>query len=452
MNSIERLTSLLELPRESLETPEVMASIRTILEQDEAARDHYVHWCAFEVGLHRALGGDDVNRSAIVSQVRQQQRRSIIQFWTCSLIASFMLFLGGRFWIFQVQNSNRYEEAPRLSGLWETPGESETADGARQRFPLVRAGDRLRVPGGRFLIHFDSGAIVSSSGTVDLEIINGWELYVHHGTVCVQVPPRAHGFRVNTDSAQIVDLGTLFGVHVDREGVTDIQVMEGEIEVQAGGSTQRVSVLSGEARRIHKGESIQTDTSNTNNLFTQSLPSLLGISQISGKVQVMTPPPKSVRPLELVSDGTAFLFQERALVDIQQPLQLQASEPGTYDKANLPGQVILPVGTPVSTFLLHTQTSKNSPVDGVIRFDRPILGFAMQETILEETDREFGHPEVLYPDAQSIKNIPGGRGAIFGEGTDTITVSSDRRVIRFKLSCSSKQKAIDQIRIFLKHH
>src|SRR5690606_35200367 len=85
MNSSERLTTLLELPRESLETPEVISSIRTILEQDEDALQHYVRWCAFEVGLHRALGGEEVNQSSIVSQVRRQQRQSTIWFWVGSL-------------------------------------------------------------------------------------------------------------------------------------------------------------------------------------------------------------------------------------------------------------------------------------------------------------------------------------------------------------------------------
>lgn len=447
MNSVERLNTLLELPRESLETPEVISLIRAILDRDEEARQHYIRWCAFEVGLHRALGGENVDRSAIVSQIQRQQRQATTRFLTCSLIVSVLLFLGGRFWISRVEFSNRYQEALRIVGLWETPGETGAAEGGQRRFPLIRAGDRRQIPGGRFLIHFDSGAIASCVGSVDLEIVNGWELYVHRGNVCVQVPPRAHGFRVNTDSAQIVDLGTLFGVQADSWGTTEVHVISGRVQV-APQDSPPFEIASGRACRVNCSTQVNEKIAANADTFSSQLSSLAGVASLSGQVRFLSKPPASVSIQDFVTDETGWLFKERTGVTLTAPLAVGRPKPGIYT-TNRPKIVDLPAGTTVSSYLIHVEGSDGTSVEGIVTFDQPILGFIFSTAYLDETDLLLGLPEVVYPSAEPSKARNSSRGTL--EQLDLLEVLPDRRTIRVKMSHRGEGSGLDQLRILTRN-
>ena len=44
---------------------------------------------------------------------------------------------------------------------------------------------------------------------------------------CETVPPGAEGFRVDTPSAQVVDLGTAFGIEQFADGTSKVSVFDG---------------------------------------------------------------------------------------------------------------------------------------------------------------------------------------------------------------------------------
>ena len=52
------------------------------------------------------------------------------------------------------------------------------------------------------------------------------------GRLVAYVPRQARGFTVGTPSAEVVDLGTEFGVEVDAQGGTDLHVIRGRVEVK----------------------------------------------------------------------------------------------------------------------------------------------------------------------------------------------------------------------------
>lgn len=129
-----------------------------------------------------------------------------------------------------------------------------------------RLGDTLG-PGPRVLrsgwaqIEFFSGAALVVAGPAEFEIVSPWEVTWRHGKARVRVPPAARGFRLMTPGMKLVDLGTEFGVDVDRAtSGSSVQVFSGEVEAhpaagglvsltegqgleQRGGAVMRVSAL-----------------------------------------------------------------------------------------------------------------------------------------------------------------------------------------------------------------
>jgi hypothetical protein len=100
----------------------------------------------------------------------------------------------------------------------------------------MRAGDTLNA--GRFelgcglaQIEFFSGAQMLFEGPGTIEIVSPWEAVCLDGKARVRVPPPAQGFRLLTPGMKLIDLGTEFGVQVDRAAEkSEVHVFEGEVE------------------------------------------------------------------------------------------------------------------------------------------------------------------------------------------------------------------------------
>lgn len=56
-------------------------------------------------------------------------------------------------------------------------------------------------------------------------------LYLHEGRACAFLPVQGSQFTIQTPTSDVTDLGTEFGVHVNRAGTTTAQVYEGQAEV-----------------------------------------------------------------------------------------------------------------------------------------------------------------------------------------------------------------------------
>ena len=91
------------------------------------------------------------------------------------------------------------------------------------------------------------GTIELTSGLLHLDLHNGVSLVVEapalfeivspdlvklaHGKLRAQVPPPAQGFRIDTESFDVVDLGTEFAVSVSPHGGGELHVIDGEVEL-----------------------------------------------------------------------------------------------------------------------------------------------------------------------------------------------------------------------------
>jgi hypothetical protein len=79
-------------------------------------------------------------------------------------------------------------------------------------------------------------------------------LVLHAGRIYVKVPLQAKGFIVDTPNARIVDLGTEFGIEVDKTGTSDVQMFKGTATLIAGRKRKM-----GESRLLLKGQAMQVN-------------------------------------------------------------------------------------------------------------------------------------------------------------------------------------------------
>lgn len=103
------------------------------------------------------------------------------------------------------------------------------------------SGETFELASGSAEIRFFCGASLTLRAPARLTLNSAWAATFHKGSLRVQVPPAARGFKINAPDTEIVDLGTEFGVEV-KDGAAKVAVFDGEIALRhRDGPEQRVT-------------------------------------------------------------------------------------------------------------------------------------------------------------------------------------------------------------------
>jgi hypothetical protein len=116
----------------------------------------------------------------------------------------------------------------------------------------LRAGQTFELRGGLAEIVFESGARAIVEGPAEVELQGPGRGYLHVGRLTAHVPPEAAGFVLATPSATVTDLGTEFGVAVDRAGWSEVHALAGVIQVRPEGASG-----TSEARELRAGQGLR---------------------------------------------------------------------------------------------------------------------------------------------------------------------------------------------------
>jgi len=137
-----------------------------------------------------------------------------------------------------------------LDARWENDP-LQVFDGAR-----LRSGQILNLTEGLAEIQFQSGVLVSLEGPAKFCLRGDNAGTLDLGRLVARVPQHAHGFTVTTPSLRVVDLGTEFGIAIDRDGSAHIQVFEGVVEA----SWQNTAGEFAKPRKFKQGDSLRFDS------------------------------------------------------------------------------------------------------------------------------------------------------------------------------------------------
>ena len=329
-----------------------------------------------------------------------------------------------------------------------------------------KVGDRLgsqtiSIADGIVRLQFDDGVEVTLQGPASYELISPGRTRLHSGLLTGTVPPGAEGFQVDTPTAEVVDLGTVFGIELDAQGIALVSVFDGEVEVTPSSNNAAINkdktrlVREGEAIRVTNTYEIQASEFDTV-AYEKIWPVSSGIVGSTGAFRFAPPWP---RPMGLIqSDSDIFVLPEGYAQTLDEPLALNVTRKGRCRVVGdfTPGE--LPPGTRVKSFLLqfnpvdkrdHTSGPPETAPDptelkrivGDITFDRPVLGLIVRGDDLRSSDLRF-----------SVRGgqVPQKGRALELSGTprdDIVELSEDRRTVKLDLAAFGFFS--DQVRVIV---
>lgn len=147
----------------------------------------------------------------------------------------------------------------------------------------MRSGDTLNagtlhLEKGLAQIEFFSGATLLLEGSAELEIVSPWEAVCRSGKARVHVPPPAHGFKLLAPGMKLVDLGTEFGLSVQADGRSEVQVFEGEVEAHPDSGPQ-LNLKQGQGLQSHDGALTQLTSVRSSDFVDMAHIEALGTAQ-----------------------------------------------------------------------------------------------------------------------------------------------------------------------------
>ena len=166
------------------------------------------------------------------------------------------------------------------------------------------------------------------------------------------------------------------------------------------------------------------------------------IASLSGDIEQVDAPPSVQR--QAYESELARVFLERAAITIPAGQTINAVGTGVYDcYCDFEDE---PLAEPVvaDTYFFHFDPPGTSELfaDGVIEFDRPIVGVIGRSLTMQETDGSLGGLDTLYPTSRFNREFEfQSRGSY-----DFFEVSADRRRVSFRIRCTSD---VDQFRVVL---
>ena len=123
-------------------------------------------------------------------------------------------------------------------------------------------GGILSLDSGFVEITFASGARALLVGPVKLQTTGSNSARLLAGSLVAHVPPEASGFRVDTPTTTVIDIGTEFGMHVDDDGTAEVQVFRGEVDVEVPQPPAKLANSAFlESIRLLEGENVRVDAS-----------------------------------------------------------------------------------------------------------------------------------------------------------------------------------------------
>ena len=322
---------------------------------------------------------------------------------------------------------------------------------------LLEAG-RFRLDAGTVELEFNRGARVTLQGPSSFELKSTDLLHVSSGILVARIPEEAIGFTITTEEAEVVDLGTEFGLSVNVDGQTDVHVLDGLVEVlPRNQDAAGIMIAEGQARRFHTHRdtsSAEIPVRSREALIGDQRFSNLGVRMLRGSVRMTDRLGPEDYEANMEGQHWINLIAEKQEVSLGKPLKVTLNSPGRYRKFDGADQI--PAGIKVNSYLLHFRPTSRVEVRGVIRFDQPILGVVCVPKHLEASDPIVGVASNDYP----IKGNPRGLepGPYFDEYVeragmptdfqpDEVILSQDRSTISIRASADPKNGYYDQVRI-----
>lgn len=307
----------------------------------------------------------------------------------------------------------------------------------------------MRLKSGLVRVDFDSGVEVTLEGPAVFKLVDVARAELTSGVLTATVPPGAEGFAVNTPSAQVIDLGTSFGIDLRNDGFSDVSVFDGEVEIATRNTTQpdliaKRLLSEGESVRIGRDQEV-LDISFDPMPFEKIWPFASGIVGSTKTIDFVPPWPRRIRFVQ--SDDKIFVRPEGHRVRLEDELMTNISEPGDCFRLDDLSPDVIEIGETVRSYLLHfspeTQLGPRlaGRVSGSITFDRTVLGVIVRHEELLASSQQFGPRRAGEGNQRRELSFTG------DDTGDRITLSEDRKTV--SLDLISPGRSSDLVRVIV---
>ena len=431
-----------------LESPEARARYQELLDNHEAL-------CAIYPGGVYSSSLDSELAEVKLAAAPQQTARSPRSAWLqwAGVAAAIVIAIGAfvkRSDVAPIAESSGARLVAAVDVDWQVNSRTEAPNTSLLPGAALSLGD-FALAEGTIELEFGDGARVSIQGPAKFELRNGGHIHLESGNLVARIPEEALGFVVTTPEAEVVDLGTEFGLSVGEDGRTDIHVLDGLVEVLPvrGDGEEGIQISEGDARRLdHQGVN-GIEPATREDLLEPHRLDRYGLELLRGSVRVtegldVEAQTSGQHWIDIVPEGRGVL--------VETSIEATIDSPGVYRRFRTP-LGLLPAGTRVDSYLLHFRPTAAEPVRGVIKFAAPIVAMMGRVDQLEATDRRFGLGSLDYPDEtwrfRGLESLgsrtPGENGYPV---SDEVTLSQDRRTISLKMRANiDVEEGIDQVRV-----
>ena len=440
---LERLEELLFASTNETFAEEERAELNALLFDHLAARSYAVQFLSFDAVLADSLGAGEAarhyaakNEKLSDEKLSDKVRRFSLRHraWLAAT-AAVMIMCGWLIWR-EIPISDRevkpvgvVQHASRATSL-------AVGDG-------LHPGDWVRFEKGRVAVKFESGAKLAVEGPAEFKIVSNNGARMVRGRATIRVPGKIKGFTLDTPAEQIVDLGTSFGVTIERNGATAISVFEGSVELRGRQHESGPQLLSaGESVRVKGSSTAPDEIPYVVSEYLQTWQASFGVEAVEGAMRIAEPNERAV-PGKVVDGEQLLIFPERESVELAAGFVVSATEPGAYhSRLGLKQQVALDAPLAVDSYLIQFNPgrlfSPESPrrFSGTLKFDRPVVGLLFRAAMLDESDAILGLPSADF-------------GGVFRRGindSDEVSLSTDRRTLTVTFDVIN---GVDQIRVLV---
>lgn len=231
----ERLSELVALLCDDLITDEQFTELDEILYHSEDAR----RWYHVYVGMHRDLEGTAVQLNGVTpssgsetkSDVPKSRLRGSGWVSLLAIAASVSFMIVGYRAVRDWRSADEFSHPEIVATVTHIANAEWDVEGKALALNDSVIPSRLRLKSGLIRLTYRHGVVLSLQGPADFEVLSKAHNILHNGQLAAYVPSGAEGFRVDTPSAGVVDLGTEFGMTVDDRGETQLSVFDGQVEL-----------------------------------------------------------------------------------------------------------------------------------------------------------------------------------------------------------------------------
>ena len=259
----KRIAELILLSRETDEFSEKRRSeLNELLRTKEENREFAAQFLLDGESLTECLATDEISEiSARKKHPVVARTKRLSRFTAVASIAATLLLLGLATWAI-LPSLLDHSPVAVIRDHADAVFSDEDILTARQLDPT-----QYSLTSGMVMIEFRNGVSLTMKGPADFEIIDEFRIKLSRGQVRAFAPESGHGFTIETPNADLIDLGTEFGVSVDpATEVSEVQVFDGQVDVKnREGKTPISSLRFGDAARIRQGsiESIRAPRPDT---------------------------------------------------------------------------------------------------------------------------------------------------------------------------------------------